>query len=120
VQVDVTASHDPGNSIWILSTTANLITGGQNTDSFVCIAVSLGEDLQNAGGGYQSFWNGYAFDLGLDVNGGLLPTHLVNGQNVPDIADYARFGAFGGPTSGSYYIAFEPDQPESAHRFLRA
>ncbi len=64
----------------------------------MCIAVSLGEDLENANGGFQSIWNGYAFDLS-----SLLPTH----NNIPDIADYARFGTFGGPTNGSYYITFD-------------
>jgi hypothetical protein len=101
--IDVVSSYDHANSVWVLAGTSNVTANGQNTDSYVCVAVSIGEDLLNVSGGYQSFWNGYAFDLGLDVNGGILPTHLVNGQPVPDIADYGRFGAW----NGYYYVTFD-------------
>ena len=99
LQPDITAAHDPGNSVWVVTTTSNILDQNNNpTDSFVCIAVSLGEDLLNKDGDFKSYWNGYAFDLS-----SLLPTH----NNIPDIADYARFGTFGGPTNGSYYITFD-------------
>jgi hypothetical protein len=92
--IDTVAAHDQVNSRWVLSNTNNT-----STDGFLCIAVSQGEDLLNASGGYQSLWNEYAFDLSAIVN--------IHSGLPPDIADYERFGTFGSGTKGYYYITFD-------------
>jgi len=92
--IDTVVAHDQVNSRWVLSNTNNAAT-----DDFLCIAVSQGEDLLNASGGYQSLWNEYAFDLSTIVN--------IHTGLAPDIADYPRFGTFGSGANGYYYVTFD-------------